>query len=238
MTKLMWSAAILLVLIGVTAAIARTAFVSDLAIRVEPVRERFLLSIGRDQRLVHRDPEQVRGFDRGVGSHRFVAYLHVIPGALFLALAPLQISSRIRTRHLRLHRRLGRVLMICALISGATGLFFGLFLPFGGWSESLVIVIVGVALFVSVARGFVAIRRGDVTTHREWMLRAFALCLGISTVRVVAAVLDVAGIPMEPRLMFVVSLWIGWILTLAVAELWIRYTRRDDVTISLVTYGG
>jgi hypothetical protein len=59
------------------------------------------------------------------------------------------------------------------------------------------------------------------------MIRAFALLLAISTVRIVAAVLDLTMTPAGygPRPMFVVALWTGWVTTLGAAEIWIRYTR-------------
>lgn len=80
---------------------------------------------------------------------------------------------------------------------------------------------------MSVSLAVVAIRRGQVARHREWMIRAFAVALGISTVRVVGTVFDVALTPagVPPPEVFVLSLWTGWTLTLAAAEAWIRYTR-------------
>jgi uncharacterized membrane protein YozB (DUF420 family) len=43
---------------------------------------------------------------------------------------------------------------------------------------------------VALGRGWRAIRHGDVEAHREWMIRAFAVCAGIATVRIVMAALD------------------------------------------------
>ena len=59
------------------------------------------------------------------------------------------------------------------------------------------------------------------------MIRAFAIALGISTVRVVALIFDLTLTPAGVRTpdVFVLSIWIGWLLTMAVAEAWIRYTR-------------
>ena len=230
MKTLFWATTILLVLVGVAAALGRSFFIGDLTSRVEPVRERMLRSIGRDERLVQRDPEQIRRFDRSFRAHPFVTYLHIVPGAMFLLLAPLQLLVRFRTRHLRFHRRLGRVLMILVLMSATASLLFGLFLPYGGWSESLLIAMVGTLLFVSVTRGFLAVRRGDIARHREWMLRTFAICVGISTARVIAAALDFGVTALSPRAGFIVAIWSGWILTLAVTEGWIRAT--GDTTVA------
>ena len=59
------------------------------------------------------------------------------------------------------------------------------------------------------------------------MIGVFAIAIAISSVRVVGVVLDAALTPtgVRPPDIFVLSVWTGWVITLAVAELWIRYTR-------------
>jgi hypothetical protein len=59
------------------------------------------------------------------------------------------------------------------------------------------------------------------------MMRAFAIAIGIATIRVVSFVLDMALSPagFRSQEIFVLSLWSGWVITLGTAELWIRYTR-------------
>ena len=210
---------ILLVVIGVTAAIARAVFTGDLAHRVQSVRLRLT-----DLRPY--PEEELAEVDNKFGNHRAITLLHVVPGGLFLLLAPLQFVPAIRNRYLRAHRRLGRVLIIAALISGAAGLFFGFYRPIGGVREAVGIALFGVFLFVSAIRGYFAIRKGQVDVHREWMIRAFATALAISTVRMVVIAVDVARVwANDPRAQFVLSIWSGWLITLAMAEIWIRYSR-------------
>ena len=75
----------------------------------------------------------------------------------------------------------------------------------------------------ALIRAVVAIRRHQVALHREWMIRAFAVALGISTVRIVAAIVDIALTPagFGPQALFVLSVWTGWAMTVGAAELWI-----------------
>jgi uncharacterized membrane protein len=103
-------------------------------------------------------------------------------------------------------------------------------MPFGGAGESAAIVLFGGFLVFAVSKAVMAIRGGRVAQHREWMIRSFALALAISTVRVVAAVLDLTLTPagLGPRPAFVISLWVGWITTVGAAELWIRFTRAEN----------
>ncbi len=112
-------------------------------------------------------------------------------------------------------------------MSAATALYFGVLMPYAGPLEAATIVVIGGLFLTALGRALIAIRRHQVARHREWMIRAFALAMGIASVRVVGVVVDVALTPagVEPQWIFLLSLWGGWGSTLAAAELWIAYTR-------------
>ena len=69
-------------------------------------------------------------------AHPWLAYGHIVPGVVYLVLAPLQLSRRFRTRHYTLHRRLGRVLVACALFSGVLAVVLGFVFAWGGAPET------------------------------------------------------------------------------------------------------
>jgi len=222
----LWLVAVLLAIIGVAAAVGRGVFPTDLGARTDPFRQQLLHSLHRNDPFGPHRAAEVRQFDSRFGANPTLTLLHIVPGGIFLTLAPLQFSSRIRSRHIRFHRWSGRVLVLAALVSGLTALYFGLLMPFGGPGEAVAIALFGGLFMAAVSRAFFAIRRRDVARHREWMIRAFALAIAISTIRAIATVLDVALTPagFRPREIFVLSLWSGWVITLGAAELWIRYT--------------
>lgn len=227
--RLIWIGAVVLVVIGVVSAIGRGVFLDDFGARLEPGRQATLDALGRRDPLAAGRPAETARFDRRFADHPAATLLHIVPGALFLLLAPFQFSARIRRRHIAVHRWSGRVLLVAATIGVLSGLFFGLLMPYGGWGEALAIALFGGLFLFALDRGYSAIRKRDLTHHREWMIRVFALAIAISTVRIVAALLDIALAPLgfPPARLFVVSLWTGWLLTLGVAELWIRHTRPD-----------
>ena len=68
--------------------------------------------------------------------------------------------------------------------------------------------------------GFSAIRRGDVTTHRAWMTRAYAIALAAGTQVVTLAV--GSAVFGTSVLVTDLALGAGWVVNLAVAELVIR----------------
>ena len=87
--------------------------------------------------------------------------------------------------------------------------------------------VAGLFLLAAVCVAFLHIRAGHVPEHREWMLRAIATALGIASVRIIALPLDLALAPrgVDPGVIFALSLWLGWGVTLSAAEWWIRTTR-------------
>lgn len=225
---LRWSGVVLFVMVGVAASVGRSMYPGDLAKRAEPLRMRILGLFGRDEPALQYRPEVLEQVDGKFRDHLLTGRLHVVAGGVFLVLALLQFSSRIRNRHLRFHRWSGRVLVVLAFGTGLSGLFFGLLMPFGGQTEAVAIALFGGLFLVSISRAFLAIRKRQVAVHREWMIRAFALALAISTVRIVGAVLDVAlplALRPPPPEQFSLSVWLGWVLTLGVAELYIWRTR-------------
>lgn len=114
-----------------------------------------------------------------------VALLHIIPGLLFLTLGPLQFVPRIRQRRIEFHRRLGRVLATCAAVSGLFALIINFRFPaFGGISTQAATVFFGAIFLFSLAKAIRHIQRKEVDLHREWMIRAFALAMGVASIRV------------------------------------------------------
>ena len=227
--RALWVGVALLVAVGLAAVVGRGAFPGDFARRAEPARQDVLAALNREDPLATQRPAEIERFDGRFRDDPLMTMLHILPGGLLLLLAPFQFSRRIRSRRIRFHRGSGRVLVASAVVSALAGLHFGLRMPYGGTAEAAVIAVFGAILLVSVTLAVVAIRRGDVARHREWMIRVFAVAVGIATVRVVGMVLDVWLTPagVGPADVFVLSLWTGWILTLAVAEGWIRYTRAE-----------
>lgn len=218
---------LVLITIGVTASIGRVVFPADMIQRGERARTAVLKAFNRQDPLTLQRPAELARMDRPFAEHRFLTLVHVVSGSLFFIFAPLQFVARLRTSHPKLHRYSGRILLTIVAISLIPGLFFGIVMPFGGGLEAVMIGALGISLLYAMATAVIAIRRGDVARHREWMIRMFANALAISTARLVGGPIDFMltpyGTPLDER--FVLAIWAAWLLTLATAECWIRYTR-------------
>jgi uncharacterized membrane protein len=171
------------------------------------------------------DPPRADGFGIRYVQHPRLAVLHIVPGLLFLTLGALQFVPRIRQRYIRVHRRLGWVLVACAAVSGLSGLVVNFRFPaFGGVSTQAATLFFGAIFLFSLTNAIRHIRRKQVRLHREWMLRTFALAMGVASVRVFVG-LFIALSRYRFEEVFGVSFWLGFSVNLLAAEIWINQTR-------------
>jgi len=175
------------------------------------------------------DPPPNDAFGVRYVQHPWVALLYMVPGLLFLTLAPLQFVGQIRKRRIGLHRGLGRILAICAAISGLFALVASFRFPaFGGISTQAATVFFGAIFLFSLTKALRHIRRKEVSLHREWMIRTFALATGTATVRVFLTLLPaLSGLGLEE--VFGASFWLGFGVNLVVAEVWISSSRNHEM---------
>lgn len=160
-------------------------------------------------------------FDQRYVEQAWLAYLHIVPGVVYLFLAPLQLAYRIRSRHYTFHRRLGRVLATAGMISGVFALIFGGLFSFGGLPEASAAVVFGLWFLTSLVLAVRAIRRDDIVHHRRWMIRAFAIGIGIGTTRIWLALFEITGLASFES-SFGPAFWISFSLHVGAAELWLR----------------
>ena len=153
-----------------------------------------------------------------------VTVLHVGTGAAFLSLGLLQFAAPIRRRHVHLHRRSGYLLTALALLAGTTGVWLGVVDPFSS-TERLPSAAAGALFVIAPIVAIIAIRRGQMIRHREWMIRFFATGVGIVVIRLVGSPIIWLLRPAPVRDIIGLTFWAGWLISLAVAEAWIRSTR-------------
>lgn len=186
------------------------------------------MRVASDVPLVAAGQNAERGsFGERYVAYPWLAYLHIAPGVLYLVGAPLQLSRRFRTRHFTFHRRFGRVLLTLGLISGVFALAFGVPFSFGGAWQSLAAAVFGSWFLVALLLAFRAIRRGDVRMHRRWMIRAFAVGLGVGTIRIwvgLFALFDVLSLEAS----FAPAFWLGLTMHVVAGELWLWWRPNQN----------
>ena len=177
--------------------------------------------------ILARGPRAGLGVDEGFEAHPGLTLVHILPGLLFMLLAPLQFVPAIRARVPRLHRWIGRTVLSLALVIGSSALVMSFRMAIGGLNEIAATVLFDLLFLFCLARGYGAARRRDFVAHREWMIRMFGIALGIATTRPVMGVFFAASrlTHLTPHDFFGIAFWIGFSITLIAAESWINYTR-------------
>jgi hypothetical protein len=204
--RLVWTVTLFLVAIGLIAAVRRTYVLLS-----PPEYPRFAAGAA---------------LDAPFAAHRSLTLLHILPAALLILLMPLQFVSRIRTRHLTWHRWSGRLLIVLGFIVGTSALAMSYTTPIGGANETAATTLFAILFLLFLALGFWNIRQRNVVRHREWMIRAFGVALGVATTRpIVAAFFAARRLP--PHEFFGTAFWLGFTLTLLAAETWIHYSASQ-----------
>ena len=161
-------------------------------------------------------------FEHRYARYPWLAYAHILPGAVYLLIAPIQLWRRFRTRHFAVHRRMGRVALVAGIISGAFAIVFGAFHAFGGPLEASAAIVFGAWFLLALATAYRAIRRRDVRTHRRWMIRAFAVGAAVGTIRLWIGLFEAFGL-MSFRDAIGVAFWLSFVLHAVAAELYLRW---------------
>jgi uncharacterized membrane protein len=224
--RALWSAVIFLALIGTAVAARRIAHLAPIvaggyhpaAAPSNPVAARFA---ALDDLFAH---------------YPILTLVHIVPGLLFMLLGPLQFSATIRTRHLRWHRRSGRVFVICGVVIGTSALVMSFGMPaIGGFNQAAATTLFATFFLFALCKAFWHIRRRETALHREWMIRAFSVGLAVATIRPIIgmffATSRLSGL--TPHEFFGIAFWIGFVLHLIAAEAWIHATLPRQITAGL-----
>jgi uncharacterized membrane protein len=151
-------------------------------------------------------------------------YTHVLFGALALLLGPFQFRRGILLRHRALHRNLGRVYVISALMTGIVGFYMSWY-SYAGAVTHFGFGILGILTASTTTVAYVRIRAMDVTAHREWMIRSFALIFAAVTLRIELPLL-IAFYHGAFTPAYQIVAWLCWVPNLLWAEWYVRRSRR------------
>lgn len=167
---------------------------------------------------------------------RYVSlFIHAFSSGIALLLGPFQFLNRLRQRRPVLHRWLGRIYLTGILVGGlsafviAPGIISGLVGQVG-------LSLLGVLWLWTGWNAYSTIRAGQVTLHREWMIRNFGLTFAAVTLRLWLGILIGTQVPLldvkyggDFDALFVeayrVVMWLCWVPNLIIAE-WIIQRRR------------
>ena len=104
---------------------------------------------------------------------------HTLSGVIALLAGPIQFSSRLRLRHLKFHRVLGRIYVVSVFIGAFTGIALAAGRP-GLPGTSLQ----AAAWIVCTSAAVITARNRQFVQHRQWMARSYAVTFTFVSSRV------------------------------------------------------
>lgn len=162
------------------------------------------------------------------GAYRVAFYVHIFSAPFVLVNGLILLSARVRRRHPKWHRVLGRVqvgvLLVFVLPSSVVMSRYA----FGGWPAGLSFLLLSGATAGCAVAGVVQARRRRYDRHRRWMLRCYVLICSSVALRLISGAAGLVGVP-SPEQAYIVAAWSSWLFPLAafeIAERWRAPTVR------------
>lgn len=146
-------------------------------------------------------------------------FMHIVPAPLALAIAPFQLSTRLRRARPMLHRAMGYLYAVSILVAGGGAL---LMMPgFQGTPFAAACFVLLAVLWL----GFTALaiwkaRQGNYAAHRRWMLRSITLTFAAVALRLMMPFLMLGGMSVAET--YSITAWASWVPSLIVLEWWLR----------------
>lgn len=158
-------------------------------------------------------------------------YSHIIFGGLALLIGWIQFNDKLRIKRVELHKKIGKVYMISVLISGICSVYISFFAT-GGFISMLGFFSLGIIWLTSTGLGFKAIKKGDIQSHKKYMIFSYSACFAAVTLRIWLPLLTtLIG---EFIAAYRVVAWLCWIPNLIVAYFIIRNQNvKNPVTNSV-----
>ena len=129
--------------------------------------------------LLFTDYPMYHAYRLQVIADRHLLIPHTLAGIFALVIGPFNFSSRIRQRHLKFHRVLGRIYIISVFIGAATGVALASGRPgLPGTSMQ------AAAWIVCTTAAFITARNRQIIQHRQWMARSYAVTFTFVSSRV------------------------------------------------------
>ena len=113
----------------------------------------------------------------------FFAATHFGVGALVLSIGPFQFIPAIRARQPVLHRWIGRIYVAGCLLSGLAGFVLASNTNAGVLAQTG-FTLLAIFWLTTTTIAFLKARSRDFKSHRQWMIRSYALTLAAVTLRI------------------------------------------------------
>jgi uncharacterized membrane protein len=172
-------------------------------------------------------------FNDGAPNHwtlRAWLLMHMSGGMVALLTGPWQFWTGFRMRYARLHRLTGRI-FLCGVAVGSIGAYRMAIATTFGWAFGFALLGLATAWVTTAGMAFYAILKGQVQTHKEWMVRAYVVTFAFVTFRVLNDYYPGARLQPDGDRAITVG-WASWVLPLLFTEIVLQLRRMRSPAAS------
>ncbi len=156
-------------------------------------------------------------------------YLHISTGGLALMIGWVQFNHRLRIAKPGLHRNIGKIYTVMALVSSLSAGYIA-FYAAGGVMATAGFLCLAFAWFTTTFSGYKSIVKRDIDRHRKMMVYSYAACLAAVSLRVLLPLL--VYILNDFVTAYIIVAWACWIPNMIVAYLIVRNLGEQVQTSS------
>lgn len=143
-------------------------------------------------------------------------YIHIYLGGLSLLIGWSLFSKRYRQRSISTHRFLDKIYIISVILGGLSGLYIAFFASGGLIAQAGFTALALVWLFTTI-KAYIAIRIQNIESHRDWMIRSYAITFAAVTLRIWLPLFQFV-LGMDFLSAYIVVAWLCWVPNLLWAE--------------------
>ena len=152
-------------------------------------------------------------------------YAHVLIAAVILLIGFFQIHPTFGLRWRKTHRTLGKIYVGGILFFSAPGgLVMSLFINRGPVVQAS-FVLQCALWFIFTWMAYIRIRQRDIQSHRQWILRSFALTLAAITLRIYVF-FGSWSFDLGQPVAYATIAWLSWVPNLLICEWYLRNSNR------------
>lgn len=169
--------------------------------------------------LSTKDPQLFKNFYWNIAF-----YTHIVFGGIALLIGWSQFSEKIRTKHLTIHRKIGVVYVIAAILSSIASLYIA-FYATGGVIPSMGFFCLGIIWCLTTALAFLSVKKGLIDVHQNMMIYSYASCFAAVTLRIWLPILVLMC--NEFILAYQIVAWLCWVPNLLIAMMIVRNIKKQ-----------
>jgi hypothetical protein len=159
---------------------------------------------------------------------RTAFYIHVFTGVLTLLAGFTQFSGFILREHRSLHRAMGKFYVAMVLLINFPAGMLMAFYANGFWPTKLAFIILDSLWFWFTLKAYLEIRKGNIKTHKQFMIRSYALTFSAITLRTWKMVLSGLFV-INPDTLYMIDAWLGFVPNWLFAEWVIRRKKNRNL---------